>query len=441
MEKGHYGHYSGNARHSRVTNHNMDATKRDDEAHMEYLKEDVKYDNKHGHSDSSMTADEKHISKLAGDLKYDEKHHGSARHDGTDNNHNGDIRQSPSGVTQFFRKVKNDKSGPYNMVKNLAATALAIAPIPSIGKLNAVKNIAKAIRRVGWVGGATPEFYRGLYTRFRATIAEATVFTIKFKCWTSRGGFSWEDWEIDFHWYLRNTPGNYFICEKEDTTWERKSSTEEGGLQTKTVPGSDFDSINDTVEVTISIPFEDIYDSVTEGDEDFVFCIGTELKTRDGGGDPEPGAATYYGDIEITSTAVLTDNHYKGTINTNFLDKLENTMHFSDVDDLTIKNGIFRSAGLDTRTALWEDDRISSSNAIPLAEVLLHDKFLLYNQSRQKITSEVRDTNFYKPLRLFEDTEQAGLYFILVGYSYNPEQDHMNLILAEYDNTETIDLI
>ena len=51
----------------------MGATKRDDEAHMKYLKEDVDYDNKHGHSDESMTADEKHISKLAGDLKYDEK--------------------------------------------------------------------------------------------------------------------------------------------------------------------------------------------------------------------------------------------------------------------------------------------------------------------------------------------------------------------------------
>ena len=35
--------------------------------------EDIDYDNKHGHSDESMTADEKHISKLAGDLKYDEK--------------------------------------------------------------------------------------------------------------------------------------------------------------------------------------------------------------------------------------------------------------------------------------------------------------------------------------------------------------------------------
>ena len=51
------------------------ATRRDDEAHMQYLKEDVDYDNKHGHSDIDMTADEKHISKLAGDLKYDEKHY------------------------------------------------------------------------------------------------------------------------------------------------------------------------------------------------------------------------------------------------------------------------------------------------------------------------------------------------------------------------------
>ena len=75
--KGHYGEYSGNAKWSKVTSSNMGATKRDDEAHMKYLKEDVDYDNKHGHSDESMTADEKHISKLAGDLKYDEKKHGS----------------------------------------------------------------------------------------------------------------------------------------------------------------------------------------------------------------------------------------------------------------------------------------------------------------------------------------------------------------------------
>ena len=136
MQKGHYGHYSGNAKHSRVTNHNMDATKRDDEAHMEYLKEDVKYDNKHGHSDSSMTADEKHISKLAGDLKYDEKQHGAAQ--------NGDIKQSPSKFTQVVRRFKNDETGGYAMARNLATTALALAPLP-LGKLNAVKKVGKAI--------------------------------------------------------------------------------------------------------------------------------------------------------------------------------------------------------------------------------------------------------------------------------------------------------
>jgi len=81
-EQGHAGKYSGNSRHSynhahtRVTAGNYEATKRDDEAHMDYLKRDVLYDDHHGHSDEKMTADEKHISKLAGDLKYDEKHHG-----------------------------------------------------------------------------------------------------------------------------------------------------------------------------------------------------------------------------------------------------------------------------------------------------------------------------------------------------------------------------
>ena len=79
MHKGHYGQYTGNAKwsrdhaHTKVTKENYDATKKDDEAHMHYLKEDVLYDAHHGGSDKQMTDDEKHISKLAGDLKYDNK--------------------------------------------------------------------------------------------------------------------------------------------------------------------------------------------------------------------------------------------------------------------------------------------------------------------------------------------------------------------------------
>ena len=75
MEKGHYGHYTCNARHSHtpITKTNVHAAERDDAAHISYLKRDIDYDAKHGHSDIDMTADEKHISKLAGDIKYDSK--------------------------------------------------------------------------------------------------------------------------------------------------------------------------------------------------------------------------------------------------------------------------------------------------------------------------------------------------------------------------------
>jgi len=81
MQKGHYGEYTGNAKwsmdhaHTEVTKGNYKATEKDDAAHIDYLKQDVKYDAKHGHNDKKMTDDEKHISKLAGDMKYDEKHH------------------------------------------------------------------------------------------------------------------------------------------------------------------------------------------------------------------------------------------------------------------------------------------------------------------------------------------------------------------------------
>jgi len=49
MEKGHFGQYTGNARHSRtpVTKRNYRASVADDAAHIHYLEEDMKYDKKH----------------------------------------------------------------------------------------------------------------------------------------------------------------------------------------------------------------------------------------------------------------------------------------------------------------------------------------------------------------------------------------------------------
>ena len=67
MEKGHFGEYTGNARHSRtpVTRKNYVSSVKDDAAHIDYLKRDVKYDAKHGGSDKQMTDDEKHNFKTS----------------------------------------------------------------------------------------------------------------------------------------------------------------------------------------------------------------------------------------------------------------------------------------------------------------------------------------------------------------------------------------
>lgn len=58
-------------KHTKITKGNVNAARKDDKAHIDYLKRDINYDAKHGGSKKNMTADEKHISKLAGDIKYD----------------------------------------------------------------------------------------------------------------------------------------------------------------------------------------------------------------------------------------------------------------------------------------------------------------------------------------------------------------------------------
>ena len=62
---------NGDHKHTKITKGNVNAARKDDKAHIDYLKRDINYDAKHGGSDKNMTADEKHISKLAGDIKYD----------------------------------------------------------------------------------------------------------------------------------------------------------------------------------------------------------------------------------------------------------------------------------------------------------------------------------------------------------------------------------
>jgi len=67
--------------HTHITKRNVEAAIRDNKAHIDYLKRDVKDDQRTGgkYKDINQTADEKHISKLAGDIKYDKKKEGLSR--------------------------------------------------------------------------------------------------------------------------------------------------------------------------------------------------------------------------------------------------------------------------------------------------------------------------------------------------------------------------
>jgi len=91
------GHSIHKHMHTHITKQNVKAAIRDDKAHMDYLKRDVKDDQRAGgkYKDINQTADEKHISKLAGDVRYDKKKEGMSRYSSSD---------SPAEVTAAAQK-------------------------------------------------------------------------------------------------------------------------------------------------------------------------------------------------------------------------------------------------------------------------------------------------------------------------------------------------
>ena len=117
--------------HTHITKSNVKAAIKDDKAHMDYLKRDVKDDQKAGgkYKDINQTADEKHISKLAGDVKYDEKKEGMSRYEYEGMSRmGGDAKPTPSKeeysigqkLVGTAKNVGDYVSGAYNKSEVLA---------------------------------------------------------------------------------------------------------------------------------------------------------------------------------------------------------------------------------------------------------------------------------------------------------------------------------
>lgn len=78
---------------------------------------------------------------------------------------------------------------------------------------------------------------------------------------------------------------------------------------------------------------------------------------------------------------------------------------------------------------------------MPLTDIILKNKYQLYNRSRQKISSEVKNLNPMKPFQMFTDSKQGNKMFVLGGFRYKPCSDVYGIELFEYDNTTVINQV
>jgi hypothetical protein len=328
------------------------------------------------------------------------------------------------------------------------------------------RNITQSLYRGGYVadggGPAGAAVWLGNFTKFRATVTDETVVTIKFKFGAGNNPFTLldagatgpEDYNIQFYWYLRNDDGanSYYIMYDEVAeVWERElKATQSLGIQVININGAELDPVLWTTEVALSIPLHEPYNSEWGGDQDFVLCLGIPIIERPTQSDIVM-SGDYRGDVEVTMNSTLDENYISGEVNNNFLNKKTLTQYFSDISNLGIKNGILygdATDSFDNRTAFWDDAQGSSGESLDLAEMKIKDKFRLYNVSRQKLTSSIQaNEEVYQPLSLFEDGNQQDSTgtgppeFVLVGWSYRVQSDIMDIILGEYDNKEQINLI
>jgi len=159
-------------------------------------------------------------------------------------------------------------------------------------------------------------------------------------------------------------------------------------------------------------------------------------------------AEIWYGDMNVTVTYPPMNNLIKGTTITDFLNKktvnisLFDTETYGYLNTMMWGNYIAQNFKYKTNPLWYFDD--SGSVSAALSYKLLESKFRLYRVARQKITMSNYRVNMnsqFRPLCLWSDSKQSDMLFILAENTYQCEADTHKLVLREYDNAETINLV
>jgi hypothetical protein len=327
------------------------------------------------------------------------------------------------------------------------------------------RNIAKAVNRYGYIEDSAGDVkhWHGMYTSFWLTVTYHTILTIEFKFATYGNPFPYGDvdeWEMDFYWSLCiNKFGiAYLVYDESADSWSVEYPySPESILNVKSIPGTEFDPVNHSCKVTISIPFSEFMlasDSPYTGDHLYTFGIGTEFRRRNWPHDnDEAFGSCWYGDVKIVANSPLGENYVSGAISTLFLNKKTITQYLCDGASLNIKNIIYYGGessadpdALDEKVETWVDAHTDSDEELSLAKIRIKDKFRLYNVNRQELSADLLNTFNWRPFQRFKDTNQAdstggdGPHFIVIATVYHPDEDRCETTMAEYDVEEDINL-
>ena len=113
-------------------------------------------------------------------------------------------------------------------------------------------------------------------------------------------------------------------------------------------------------------------------------------------------------------------------------------MDFSDVNNLSIKNGIFRTSSLEIRTTTWND---ADSSGYSITKMKMRDLWRFYNETRLEVSGKIRSIERIKPMQPILSSNLSALplvkKFICAGFTYEPERDRYTITAIEWDG-ETI---
>jgi hypothetical protein len=304
--------------------------------------------------------------------------------------------------------------------------------------------------------GDTVKYWRGMHSRIRLTVDEATQINIKWKFVTSKEWMpapypdttkQWGRYVFKFHWYLADNIKGLLVWSEANERYEWAPAPyptdPELHYQTVEVPGSSFDENTSTVEVSVSVPLNFVALNGYSGNQQMQLCIGIESCEPEGAA-PRPCTYSWWGDVQVTVNGNFVDNVLEGVGDELFVGKKSVQMKLFDVASVQYKNAILVGEDFYDFTVDWTTN---GSTYRTLAEWLLSGLFRLLHKNRQIFKADVQTAESLQMFQQYQDEKQPivvpgvttyNKMFLLTGYEYDVLDDSYRIEMTEYDNITPI---